>query len=176
MPLNACFYGQKLEFSKFCTLDSTQSLLLHVLDKCESRHKKLEVHKSVFDVVPQGSTSSFLNRTQLVKLRLKAMRAGVWFKALRRIDRVLIDLTIKVARYTVRSVALVKSIRAVMEKLEGLLESSLSRVIREVGFPLAQKLSLVAQKWGNTSAKSWASASSFVNFLAVMHINDPKNL
>ena len=128
----------------------------------------------MFEALPQDNDFRFLDKTELVKLKKRAVRSGVWFKALRRIDRVLIDLTIKVARYTVRSVALVKSIRAVMEKLEGLLESGLSRVIREVGFPLAQKLSLVAQKWGNTSAKSWASASSFVNFLAVMYINDPK--
>ena len=122
----------------------------------------------------QKITSNFIDKAQLVKLKLKAMRAGVWFKALRRIDRVLIDLTIKVARYTVRSVALVKSIRAVMGKLEGLLESSLSRVIREVGFPLAQKVSSLAQKWGNTSANEWPSDSSFVSFLAVLSINEPK--
>ena len=130
----------------------------------------------MFEALPQDNDFRFLDKTELVKLKKRAVRSGVWFKALRRIDRVLIDLTIKVARYTVRSVALVKSIRAVMGKLEGLLESGLSRVIREVGFPLAQKVSSLAQKWGNTSAKSWASASSFVNFLAVMHINDPKNL
>jgi hypothetical protein len=109
-----------------------------------------------------------------VKLKLKAMRAGVWFKALRRIDRVLFDLTIRVVRYNVRSVALVKSIRAVMGKLEGLLESGLSRVIREVGFPLAQKVSSLAQKWGSTSANEWSSDSSFVSFLAVLSINEPK--
>jgi len=119
-------------------------------------------------------TSNFIDKAQLVKLRLKAMRAGAWFRGLRRIDRVLIDLTIKVARYNIRSVALVKNILAVMEKLEGLLESSLSRVIREVSFPLAQKVSSLAQKWGNTSAKEWPSDSSFVTFLAVLSINEPK--
>jgi hypothetical protein len=122
----------------------------------------------------QKITSYFIDKAQLVKLKLKAMRSGVWFKALRRIDRVLFDLTIRVVRYNVRSVALVKSIRAVMGKLEGLLESGLSRVIREVGFPLAQKLSLVAQKWGNTSANEWSSDSSFVSFLVVLSINEPK--
>jgi hypothetical protein len=119
------------------------------------------------------NTSNFLNKAQLVKLKLKAMRAGVWFRALPRIDRVLVDLTIKVAS-NVRSITLAKNILAVIRKLGGLLESSLSRALREVGFPLAQKLSLVAQKWGNTSAKSWASDLSFVNFLGVMHINEPK--
>lgn len=128
----------------------------------------------MFNPVPQGSTSSFLNKKQLVKLKLKAMRSGVWFKALRRIDRVLIDLTIKVARYNVRSVTLAKNIFSIMEKLEGLLESSLSRVIREVGFPLAQKVSSLAQKWGNPSASEWPSDLSFVSFLAVLSINEPK--
>ena len=127
----------------------------------------------MFETVPQDNAFIFLNKTQLMKLKLKAMRSGAWFRALRRIDRVLIDLTIKVVS-TVRSVTLAKSILALVRKLEGIMESSLSRALREVGFPLAQKLSLVAQKWGSTSAKSWASDSSFVHFLAVMHINDPK--
>ena len=117
--------------------------------------------------------SSFLTKTHLIKLKLKAIRAGVWFRALPRIDRALVDLTIKVAS-NIRSVTLAKNLLAVTRKLEGLLESSLSQALREVGLPLAQKLSLVAQKWGNTSAKNWASDVSFTKFLAVMHINEPK--
>jgi hypothetical protein len=101
------------------------------------------------------------------------MRAGVWFRALRRIDRVLIELTIRVAD-SVHSVTLARSISALVGKLEGIMESTVSRAVREVGFPLAQKLSLVTQKWGNVSAESWASDSSFVRFLAVMYINDSK--
>ena len=101
------------------------------------------------------------------------MRAGVWFRALPRIDRVLVDLTIKVTS-KIRSFTLAQNLLAVTKKLEGLLESGLSRAFREVGFPLAQKLSLVAQKWGNPSAENWSSDSSFIKFLAVMHINEPK--
>jgi hypothetical protein len=120
------------------------------------------------------NTLSLLTRTQLVKLRLKARRAGVWFRALPRIDRVLVDLTIRVAN-NIRSVTLAKNILAVTKKLEGLLESGLLRAFREVGIRLAQKLSLVAQKWGNTSAKNWISDISFIKFLAVMHINEPRS-
>jgi hypothetical protein len=125
------------------------------------------------ETVLHESTSNFLNKAQLVKLKLKATRAGVWFRALPRIDRVLVDLTIKVAS-NIRSITLAKSILAIIRKLEGLLESSLRRAWREVGLPLAQKLSSVAQKWGNTSAKSWVTDSSFANFLSVMYINEPK--
>jgi hypothetical protein len=118
-------------------------------------------------------TFSFLNKTQLIKLRLKAKRAGVWFRALPRIDRALVDLTIKVAS-NIRSTTLAKNILAVTRKLESLLESSLLRAFRGVANQLAQKLSVIAQKWGNTSAKNWASDVCFIRFLAVMHINGPK--
>lgn len=120
----------------------------------------------------QDKTFSFLSKTQLVKLRLQAMRAGVWFRGLHRIDRVLVDLTIRVAS-NVRSLALARCILTVMGKLEGLMESSLLRVSLGIGLQLAEKLSIIAQKWGNSSAKSWPSNSPFVNFLSVMHMNEP---
>jgi hypothetical protein len=125
----------------------------------------------LLEKVTLDNASSFLNKAQLMKLRLKAVRAGVWFRVLPRIDRVLVDLTIRVAS-SIRSVTLAKNILVVVRKLEGFLESSLSRALREVGFPLAQKLSLVAQKWGNASAGNWASDSSFAFFLAVLHVNN----
>jgi hypothetical protein len=118
----------------------------------------------------QESSSRFLNRIQLVNLRLKAMRAGVWFKALPRIDRVLVDLTIRVAD-NIHSASLAKCLFAVVGKLEGLLESSVLKSLMLIGRPLAEKISLTAQKLGNTSAKSWAADSSFALFLAITHTN-----
>jgi hypothetical protein len=124
----------------------------------------------VDQTIMQDKTSNPLNRTQLIKLRVKAIRAGVWFRALPRIDRVLVDLTIKVAE-NVRSAHLAKSIFAVVGKLEGLLESSMLKALRLIGRPLAEKISLTAQKLGNKSAKHWAMDESFVFFLAVIHTN-----
>jgi len=118
----------------------------------------------------QNNSSSFLNRAQLLKLKFKAMRAGVWFKALPRIDRVLVDLTIKVAE-NIRSPHLARSIFAVLGKLEGLLESSILKSLRLIGRPLAEKISITAQKLGNASARNWALDSSFAFFLAIMHTN-----
>ena len=118
----------------------------------------------------ERSRFSFLDRTQLIKVKLKAMRAGVWFRALPRIDRVLIDLTIRVAD-SVRSASLAKCILSVTRKLEGLLESKIARAMREIGFPLACKLSLFAQKWGNIDARDWAKDMGFVRYLAVMKLN-----
>jgi hypothetical protein len=119
-------------------------------------------------------TSSFINKNQLIKLRSKAKRAGVWFRALPRIDRVLVDLTIRVAS-SIRSTTLAKNILAVTKKLEELLESSLLRAFKGIAVEIAYKLSSLAQKWGNTSAQRWVSDVSFIAFLAAMHINKPKS-
>ena len=66
----------------------------------------------MFKTAQQNNTSNFLSKAQLVKLKLKAMRSGVWYRALPRIDRVLVDLTIKVAE-TIRSPHLARCILSV---------------------------------------------------------------
>jgi hypothetical protein len=119
--------------------------------------------------------SSFLEKASLIKLRLKAMRSGVWFKALSRIDRVLVNLTIQVANCNVHSSSLISRLLSVTEKLEVLLESRLSRAKREIGFPLASKFSSIAQSWGNKLAKAWATEQEFATYLAVMKINSGLN-
>jgi hypothetical protein len=117
----------------------------------------------------QGSFS-FCDRARLVKIKLRAIRAGIWYRALRRIDRVIVDLTINVA-HSVRSVSLASCILSVTRKLEGLLESRVDRAVREVGFPLARKLSAVAQGLGNVGAWAWASDGCFARYLAVVRLN-----
>jgi hypothetical protein len=117
------------------------------------------------------TVSSFmLEKEKLTRLRLKAIRGGVWFRALTRIDRVLVDLTIKIV-HGVRSLTLARIVASIAEKLENALENRFSSVLNRVGFSLARKLSLLAQKWGNVSARNWASDLSFARFLAIMHLN-----
>ncbi len=120
-----------------------------------------------------GDVFCFLDKKQLVNLKTKAMRSGAWFKALRRIDRVLFDLTIRVVD-TIRSSKLAKSLLALTRKLEDAIKSSFSSRLKEIGLPLAQKISFAAQKLGNISAISWVFDSSFAIFLAVMHVNNVK--
>ncbi len=117
------------------------------------------------------SALRIIGKGQLIKSKMRAIRSGVWFKALQRIDRVLIDLTIKVTD-TIRSAKLANSILMLTNKLESAMESRFSRAIREVGLPLAQKLSSIAKKLGNTSAKDWIHDSDFAVYLAVMQINN----
>jgi hypothetical protein len=117
--------------------------------------------------------SGFLEKAQLQKLRLRAIRAGVWFRSLPRIDRVLVDLTIRVAG-KVRSFTLAENILAVVRKLEGVLENSLVRAAREVGLPLVRKLSLLAQGWGNEAAKAWVSDPGFAKYWAALSLNEKR--
>ena len=67
---------------------------------------------------PQEKTSNFVEKVNLVKLRLKAMRSGVWYRALNRIDRVLVDLTIKVTKTSIRSNSLLNQLLTVTTKIE----------------------------------------------------------
>jgi hypothetical protein len=113
-----------------------------------------------------------LCRTGLLKLRLRAQRVGSWLRTLNRIDRVLVNLTIRVAD-RVHSPALAKAIFSVVNKLEGVSENNLafSCIMREIGLRLARRLSSLAQKWGNTRARDWAFDISFADFLAIMNLN-----
>ncbi len=99
------------------------------------------------------------------------MRSGVWYRALNRIDRVLVDLTIKVTKTSIRSTSLLTQLLTVTTKIEALLENKLSKTTRQFGFPLACKLSQIAQNWGNKEAHSWSSDLDFARFLAVHKLN-----
>lgn len=119
--------------------------------------------------------SGMLGRGGILRLKLKAIRSGIWFRALRRIDRALLDLTLRVVD-EVNSDTLAKELISVLTVLENALENQVSRAVRGVGFQIARKMSLIAQSWGHVSAASWATDLSFAKFLAIMHINNPMNL
>jgi hypothetical protein len=99
------------------------------------------------------------------------LRSGTWFKTLKRIDRVLFDLTIRVVE-TIHSSLLAKSIALIITKLEKGMSSSFQKKILDIGLPLAQKISAIAQKLGNVSVEHWKKDSSFAFFLTVMYINN----
>lgn len=125
--------------------------------------------KCMFD---EGKFFSALTRRDLIRLKSRALRCGAWFRVLGRVERALVDVAIRIVR-RVRSAVLYKALISVVKKLENILDDRVSCAVRTVGFPCAQRLSLLAQKWGNKSAKEWMSDLSFARFLAIMHINNP---
>lgn len=114
-----------------------------------------------------------LRAAQLAKIRSTAIRQRVWFRVLNRLERGLINLTLKVTD-KIRSKVLAKALHSIVNTLLEALESKIDLSIRHVGVPLAKKISQIAQKWGNNSAKKWSSDIFFVRFLAIMHLNNPR--
>jgi len=111
-------------------------------------------------------------REALARLRLKALRRGVWFKELSRDERILVKLVIRVTQ-RIQSFLLARLISGIMKKLLNALESEVTQLMRTVGRALAQKLSGIAQGWGNRSAKRWPQDSGFIQYLTIMDLNKP---
>jgi len=122
-----------------------------------------------------GQARISLTRSELAKIRAKAIRRGVWFKVLSGAERAYMGLAIRVVE-RVRSLLLAKVLTSILKKLLSAMESRVARIIREVGGPLAQKLSRIAQKWGNKPAVQWADDHGFIQYLAVNYMNTPEML
>lgn len=134
--------------------------------------------KRLGDVVRTVLGSRPPTREALARVRLKALRCRVWFKALSRDERILTDLVIRVTD-RVRSFLLAKLLFRIVKKLIEAM-GGIRAVIGEVaykmktdGVRLAQKLSQIALGWGNRSAAKWPEDSGFVQYLTIMGLNRP---
>lgn len=101
----------------------------------------------------------------LIVAKRAAMRRGIWFKALNRLERGIVDLTTKYVD-NVKSTKLAKVLTAIVDKLVQASESIIDRMVRTIGLPLAQKICKIALSWGNTSASKWANDVVFAQYLA----------
>lgn len=98
------------------------------------------------------------------------MRRGIWTRVLSGLERVQVDLTLRVVK-SVKSPFLARVLESIMRKLESALESRVLRMTSSVGVPMALQLSRMAQSWGNLAARTWAQDAGFARFLAVMSVN-----
>jgi len=113
--------------------------------------------------------------SELASIKQRAMRKGVWFRVLGKVERAIIDLTVKCVM-KVRSAKLAKIVATIVNKLADASKSRLKRLIDEIGRSLAQKLIKIAQKWGNKSAVQWAENSDFIQYLVITHVSSLKIL
>ena len=110
-----------------------------------------------------------LTRVTLTRLKLKAIRKGCWFKALKRNERMLLNLTISVVQ-RVRSFLLARAVSRLVSKLNEALESKIFRLMRTQGQKMAENFSKIAQNWGYRAAKSWVNDKGFVQYLTINNI------
>lgn len=106
----------------------------------------------------------------LMKVKSKAVRKGIWYEALSRTERAIVDLTIKCVEH-VRSPILTKTITGILGKIVKTLERGFLDKAQEIGNSLAQRLSELAGRWGNKNALIWQEDNDFVKFLGVMSLN-----
>jgi len=123
-----------------------------------------------------------LERNYLARLRRVAQRCGAWFR-IGPDDRRFLDLVVKVVergRSRVLAGVLEPILRRLLEAFGGFREGmeavfgklSYWMVVR--GRPMALRLSLIAQGWGNRLASCWGEDVGFIRYLAVMELNRPK--
>jgi hypothetical protein len=119
-----------------------------------------------------GEVRAPLTRDDLIKVKTRALRRGVWYRVLTRVERACIDLVIKVVD-RVRSFSLRRALSSILGKLEAALESTVQRLMRGIGADLVFKLSKIALGWGNKSAVHWAKDVGFVRYLTITRMNAP---
>jgi len=120
--------------------------------------------------IPVNARSNIpLTREALTKLKLKAVRRGMWFRDLKHSERKLLDLTIRVVE-RVRSFLLAKIVSRLVSKLCEAMEGRIFRLMRTEGLSLAEQVSKIGEAWGNRAAKFWASDSSFIQYLTVNNL------
>jgi len=111
-----------------------------------------------------------LMRSEMIRIRARAIRRGIWFRVLTKVERACVDLTIKVVE-RVRSRLLQKVLVSILKKLEEAMESQVLHLMREIGCSLAQNLGQIAQEWGNKLAIQWAKDSGFIQYLTITYMN-----
>jgi hypothetical protein len=103
---------------------------------------------------------------RLAEAKKLALRRRVWFKVLNRVERGIIDLTVRYV-ICIKSGKLAKLVTAIVEKLQFAAENIVEKLTRTVGLPLARKISEIAISWGNHLAFTWADDHSFAKYLMV---------
>lgn len=112
-----------------------------------------------------------LLRKDLVRIRGQALRRRVWFRALSRAERAVVDLAITVVKDRIKSLRLAQIATGIVAKVKQSMASQFLRMVRTVGRPLARKISQIAQAWGNPAAPRWAEDHGFIRFLTIMNLN-----
>ena len=118
----------------------------------------------------RGESGSLLTRQGLAKTRIRALRQRVWFKALSRVERNILDLTIRCVE-KVRSRILAQIVSNIVAKILKTLKPSFLDGAMRIGRRIADEVCGIAEKWGNIQASRWKHDSDFARFLGVVAVN-----
>ena len=106
----------------------------------------------------------------LADIKRKALRRGVWFSALDRVERGILTLTGRLVD-RVRSTALCVELVKILAKIRDASKSGFVRRMEEYGIGKAEELVRIAMDWGNWAARDWIMDARFVKYLTVIDMN-----
>ena len=117
-------------------------------------------------------------RRFLLKLKQKSIRSNnTWFRVLSLDKRRFIDAVIQTVD-RIQSTLLLKLMTELSEKLLNAI-GGIPALIGNIpygmityGAPLAKRVSIAAQAWGNKAAKLWANDEAFIRYLTVIDQNN----
>jgi hypothetical protein len=112
-----------------------------------------------------------LDSVFLTGLRREALRRGVLFQVLDDVERALLDL-VPMCVQRPRSPGLIDALAKIVVKIRDAIKSGVAVLVDRVGKPLAARLSAVAVRWGNKSARNWAFDAGFARYLTIVSLND----
>ena len=107
----------------------------------------------------------------LSDMKKRALRKGVWYRTLDRVERGIVSLTARIVD-RVESKLLGVELVKILAKLVKAMRSEFVRCMSDFGFGRARELSKQAVKWGCKVAIGWASEMNFVKYLAMMSLNE----
>jgi hypothetical protein len=110
------------------------------------------------------------NRQYLNNIKTQALRAKVLFKTLSRVERAILNLTIRCVE-KVRSPTLENALSTIISKITEALENRFLVKAERIGREKAEKLGDAAQKWGNKTASNWKTDKNFIIYLGVDSLN-----
>jgi hypothetical protein len=112
-----------------------------------------------------------LTRQRLLKVKARALRRGVWFKALSRMERGVFDLTVRCVE-RVQSSVLAGMVSGIVAKLWKNLKPGFLDTAMRVGNVIAAEICDLALEWGNAGASFWRHDLGFTRFLGVSAVNE----
>jgi len=111
-----------------------------------------------------------MTKQGLKKVKSRALRNRTWYKTLSRMERAIIDLTIKCVE-TIRSHVLAQTVSTIISKILKTLKEDFIVEAEKVGREIAEKLSVIARNWGNKTCFLWKWDKGFAKFLGVNALN-----
>jgi len=109
-------------------------------------------------------------KQDLLKIRSRALRTRIWFKAISKVERAIVDLTIKCVE-KIRSNILARIISTIVSKLLGSLGEDFMKRAERIGCKIAESLCTLGERWGNKACSTWKCDKCFVKFLGVNALN-----